>query len=126
MTPEELNTRYYKTCYVYCIDQKDEPVNSSFVSLQDDGQGPYIVTWNATCVQPTQEQLLSYNAQEVDFKYAEYVDIPNDLSIYAFFKCSSLKRDRIAKLNEGDTIYNTTTKHVEVYTDNQWKELSFK
>jgi hypothetical protein len=142
MNELELLTNFNEACVKYAVDnggidnsgvicvptffsanwvEKKDPDESGILSSLE------ICKWDHPSVQPTNEQLMTYTVEEVKCAYRCNVDHVINIKLYAYHKISTNERDMIPsnRLSNGDSIFNTDIKVVQVYIDSEWKTLQF-
>ncbi len=83
-----------------------------------------ITSWKHPSPKPTNEQMMRYRIEDVlqtedDDSKAKIV------SYCSFMKCDTKQRDRlpVKRLTNGDCIFNTTSKSLQIFIDSKWKNV---
>jgi hypothetical protein len=81
--------------------------------------------WNHSSTQLTKEQLMQYTVDQVNAVYDSEETFPEQLTTQRIPKWTEAEKKRVPKrkLEEGDIIYNKTTKRLEIFRDD-WGPLT--
>jgi hypothetical protein len=130
----QLQTNFYGACLKYATDfapvsNPDELLKANFIpnpdqKSQDDPNYLYqIVQWNHSSPQPTNDQLMQYTVDQAVFDYEADTVLPAKMIKIPKWTEAEKKRVPKRKLEEGDIIYNKTTKRLEIFRDD-WGPLT--
>jgi len=127
-----LQENYLKACQYYANNISPDLCELEWVknvyNNQNDGVNYYqvITKWNHWRKKPTYEDLMKYTLEEINDYHESMINHPKQLKEYSFFKTDTTKRDKIRGSVNGDCIFNTDSKKIEVFVDGEWKKVMFQ